>query len=62
MSVPVPVPQALDSRAARVKQLFLSGATQSDIIKEVWGIDGKGRAWQEASQELNDVLRQLIEA
>lgn len=60
MSVPVPVPQALDSRAARVKQLYLGGATQNDIIKEVWGIDQKGRAWQAASQELNDVLRQLI--
>jgi len=53
-------PEPATPEAAHVKQLFKAGKTQTDIISEVWGITQKGRAWQAASVELNQILRSLI--
>lgn len=53
-------PTLLSDRAARVKHMFKNGTTQSQIIAEVWQIKDKGKMWQKASLELNDILRSLI--
>lgn len=53
-------PATMDARAARVLQLYTNGASQSEIIAEVWNVDGKGRAWQQASREFNDILRNAL--
>lgn len=69
--VPAPVPQLTHepadwvdtgSRAELVRQMFLGGQPPAQIIREVWGVQNKGRAWVQASQEFNEVLRSLVKA
>lgn len=70
-SVPLPVPQLTHeptdwvdtgSRTELVRQMFLGGQPPAQIIREVWGVQNKGRAWVQASQEFNEVLRSIVKA
>lgn len=69
--VPVSVPQLTHDpsnwvdtscRAELVRQRFLGGQPPRQIIREVWGVENKGRAWVEASREFNEVLRSLVKS
>lgn len=53
-------PEPATPEAARVKQLLKQDKTYTEIIAEVWGITQKGRAWQEASNELRQIVCSLI--
>lgn len=53
-------PESATPQAGRVKQLLKSGKSYTEIIAEVWGITQKGRAWQEASNELRQIVCSLI--
>lgn len=51
----------LDSRAARVAQLFKAGESKSQIIADVYRVQSKGgKAYMEASAEFDNILRSLI--
>jgi len=53
-----------DPRAERVKQMFLAGCSQNEIVQEVWGAGRKltGQPKMVAHEELNTILRGLLSA
>lgn len=48
------------ARAERVRSLILDGKNMSQIITDVWQIDGRGRAYQSAVDEYYQVLQSLL--
>ena len=50
---------ALNPRMALVKQLLREKRTQNEILNQVWGASG-GRAYQQAADELRDILAALV--
>jgi hypothetical protein len=53
------LPNALNPKAARVRQLLQEKASWNQIIWDVWGVKG-GRAWQDASRELQEIVAELV--
>jgi len=51
--------EAADARAERVRAMVRAGASQNDIIRELWGATG-GRRYQEAAEELRAILARLV--
>lgn len=51
--------EPLDSRAARVIELFKSNHTQKEIIAEVWGAES-GRRYMEASADFLNIVRDYL--
>lgn len=48
-----------DARAERVRQALQNGQNMSQIIAEIWGVEGRGRKYQQATEEFYNTLRQL---
>ncbi len=53
-------PNAENPNTARVRSLLREKRSQNEIISLVWGASG-GRAYQQAAEELRDILAQLAE-
>ena len=50
---------AANPRAAMVRQLLREKRTQNEIISQVWGASG-GRAYQQAADELREIMAELV--
>lgn len=51
---------ALDAKAMRALEMTAVGATQVDIIAEVWGVTGKGTDYKKASAEYRAILGNAV--
>lgn len=54
-----PLETTFDAKALRAAKMFRNGKTFGEIIVEVWGVT-TGRKYQEASQELQNILREQL--
>jgi hypothetical protein len=52
--------QTLDARALRAIEMFEAGATQAEIIPAVWDNPAKGRPYQSAANEFQNIIREYI--
>jgi hypothetical protein len=52
--------EGLSARAQLVRDLVRAGTPSSQIVKQVWGVEG-GKAYQAAAQELTGILAQLVQ-
>lgn len=50
----------VSNRAARVRDMLRDNKNLASIIKEVWEVEGKGRAYQQATTEFYEVLKSLL--
>jgi len=55
-TVPDAVP-ALDAESLRIIEAFRDGMSVSAIVRDVLGVDSKGRPYQQAAERVTDVLR-----
>ena len=55
-----PEPEPLNIRAIQVRDLLKQQVSQNEIIRTVWKIEGKGRAYQNAAAELREIVASLI--
>lgn len=51
---------SLSARAQQVRSMLILGHSQNEIIKEVWEVEGKGRAYQDATAEFRLILSDLV--
>ena len=50
-----------DARSQRIRDMVAQGMSQTDIIKEVWGIQTTaGKAYQSAAAEYRSILAKLM--
>jgi hypothetical protein len=52
-------PDELDARTVHVAGLLREKRGVNEILKEVWGVTGKGAAWRRANDELRELLAQI---
>jgi hypothetical protein len=52
--------ESLSARAQTVRDLLRAKASHADIIQTVWGVTGKGRAYQAATEELREIIARLV--
>jgi DNA segregation ATPase FtsK/SpoIIIE-like protein len=57
--VPSSEPAQLDARTARILQMMAAQCSQNQIIREVFGVEGKGAAWNKAADELRAIQAEI---
>ena len=55
-------PDAANERITLVRQMLAQKAGFNEILRKVWAVEGKGRAYQQASDELRDILALIASA
>lgn len=57
---PVRIDPVIDgARMARVRQMLANKAGINEIIRQVWGVQGKGEPWQRARRELVEIIASI---